>query len=60
MICPCGFVSDHLEVLYDIDVEAKKKANELGIALARTKSPNDDPAFLDALATVVERALSAR
>jgi ferrochelatase len=58
VICPCGFVSDHLEVLYDIDIEAKQLAAELGLPLARTRSPNDDPAFLDALATVVKRALA--
>lgn len=57
VVCPCGFVSDHLEVLYDVDIEAKKAANDLGIALARTASPNDDPMFLDALAAVVRRAL---
>lgn len=57
VVCPCGFVSDHLEVLYDVDIEAKKAANDLGIALTRTASPNDDPMFLDALAAVVRRAL---
>ncbi|HYN36594.1 MAG TPA: ferrochelatase [Actinomycetota bacterium] len=60
VVCPCGFVSDHLEVLYDVDIEAKKAANDLGIALARTASPNDDPMFLDALAAVVRRALTNR
>lgn len=60
VVCPCGFVSDHLEVLYDVDIEAKKAANDLGIALTRTASPNDDPMFLDALAAVVRRALTNR
>ena len=55
VVCPCGFVADHLEVLYDIDIEARELADKLGIALARTASPNDDPAFLDMLATVVRR-----
>ncbi|MDQ4145868.1 MAG: ferrochelatase, partial [Actinomycetota bacterium] len=58
VICPCGFVADHLEVLYDIDIEAQQKARELGIDLVRTASPNDDPLFLDTLATVARRALS--
>ena len=58
VVCPCGFVADHLEVLYDVDIEAKEVADDLGIALARTASPNDDPMFLDALATVVRRALA--
>ena len=57
VICPCGFVADHLEVLYDIDIEARKAAADLGIDLARTTSPNDDPAFLDTLASIVRRAL---
>jgi ferrochelatase len=57
VVCPCGFVSDHLEVLYDVDVECVQKASELGIELVRTESPNDDPEFLDVLATVVGREL---
>jgi protoporphyrin/coproporphyrin ferrochelatase len=59
VVCPSGFVSDHLEVLYDIDVEARQVAGELGIELVRTASPNDDPEFLDALASVVRRKLAA-
>ena len=55
LVCPAGFVSDHLEVLYDLDVEAKAVAEEVGLAFARTESLNDDPRFLDALAEVVRR-----
>jgi ferrochelatase len=51
--CPVGFVSDHLEVLYDIDIEAQDVAREVGLTLVRTESPNDDPAFLAALAAVI-------
>ncbi len=58
VVCPCGFVSDHLEVLYDVDVECVQAAEQLGMELVRTDSPNDDPAFLDVLATVVRRELS--
>lgn len=58
VVCPCGFVADHLEVLYDVDIEAQQAAQSLGIDLARTRSPNDDAAFLDALAGVVKRALA--
>jgi ferrochelatase len=58
VVCPCGFVSDHLEVLYDIDVEAKALAADLEIELVRTASPNDDPAFLDVLASVVGRTFA--
>ncbi|MGH2730391.1 MAG: ferrochelatase [Actinomycetota bacterium] len=57
VVCPCGFVSDHLEVLYDIDVEAREVAAGLGLELVRTELPNDDPAFLDTLCLVVRRAL---
>lgn len=56
VVCPCGFVSDHLEVLYDVDIEARALAVDLEIELQRTASPNTDPAFLDMLAFVVERA----
>ncbi len=57
VVCPCGFVSDHLEILYDIDVEAAGKAASMGLAFARTASPNTEPAFLDTLASVARTAL---
>jgi ferrochelatase len=53
VICPQGFVSDHLEVLYDVDIECQQLARELGIRLVRTKSLNADPLFVQALAEVV-------
>lgn len=59
VVCPCGFVADHLEVLYDLDIEAAEAARRKGIEFARTRSPNDDPAFLDAVAAVARRALAA-
>jgi ferrochelatase len=59
VVCPCGFVADHLEVLYDVDIEARRLADELELPFARTASPNNDPGFLDALAAVVSRALPA-
>jgi len=51
--CPIGFVSDHLEVLFDIDIQAQELAHELGLNLVRTVSLNDDPAFMAMLADVV-------
>jgi ferrochelatase len=55
--CPIGFVSDHLEVLFDIDIEAQGVADELGLNLVRTASLNADPEFISVLANlVVERA----
>jgi ferrochelatase len=49
-VCPQGFVSDHLEVLYDLDVEATQVAEEAGLAFARTRVLNDDPVVIGALA----------
>jgi ferrochelatase len=55
--CPIGFVSDHLEVLFDIDIEAQGVAHEIGLNVVRTESLNADPAFMAVLAKlVVERA----
>ena len=51
--CPCGFTADHLEVLYDVDIEAADAAEEAGIRLVRTESMNADPAFIRAVADVV-------
>jgi ferrochelatase len=59
LVAPVGFVSDHLEILWDLDVEAVDKAAELGLELARIESMNDDPAFIRALAGVVERTRAA-
>ena len=52
--CPIGFVADHLEVLFDIDIEAQGVADELGLNLVRTASLNADPAFTDVLANVIQ------
>jgi protoporphyrin/coproporphyrin ferrochelatase len=56
LVCPQGFVSDHLEVLYDLDVEASRVAGEVGLAFARTASINDHPVVVTALAERVRRA----
>lgn len=55
LLCPVGFVSDHLEVLYDVDIEAQELARELGIRLVRTYSLNADPAFIETLRDVVRQ-----
>jgi ferrochelatase len=57
VVCPAGFVADHLEILYDLDVEARNVANEAGIRLVRTEMPNADPEFVKLLATVVREHL---
>jgi protoporphyrin/coproporphyrin ferrochelatase len=58
LVCPVGFVSDHLEIRWDLDVEAATRARELGIELTRIEMPNDDPAFVDVLASVVRRQVA--
>jgi len=61
VVCPIGFVSDHLEVLYDIDVEAKGLADKLGMTLVRSASPNDEELFMRAIAAaVLEKAAEVR
>jgi protoporphyrin/coproporphyrin ferrochelatase len=55
LVCPIGFVSDHLEIRWDIDTEAQEKAAELGITLRRIEMPNADPAFVAVLKTLLER-----
>ena len=54
--CPIGFVSDHLEVLFDVDIEVQGVAKEIGLNLVRTRSLNDDPVFMSVLAHVVRDA----
>jgi ferrochelatase len=57
--CSAGFVADHLEVLYDLDIEAKEIAEEAGLAFVRTEMPNVDPAFIAVLADVVRSQVTA-
>ena len=58
LVCPIGFVADHLEILYDLDVEAQRFAAEKGIAIRRTASFNDRPDFIRALAAVTHDTLA--
>jgi ferrochelatase len=58
LICPVGFVADHLEIRWDLDHEAREKAAELGLHFDRIEMPNAHPAFVRALAGLVRRALS--
>lgn len=57
LVCPVGFVSDHLEIKWDIDVEAVDRARELGMRLSRVEMPNADSAFVGALAGIIGREL---
>jgi protoporphyrin/coproporphyrin ferrochelatase len=58
LVCSAGFVADHLEILYDLDVEAKAVAEGAGIRFVRTRMPNADPGYLDVLAEVVRNHLA--
>lgn len=57
LVCACGFVADHLEVLFDLDIEAKKHAESRGLVFDRIACVNDDPKVMAALARrVIEAA----
>jgi ferrochelatase len=58
VLCPVGFVADHLEIRWDLDVEAAERARELGLRLERVELPNADPAFVRVLAGLVRRAVA--
>lgn len=53
LVCAQGFTADHLEVLYDLDIEAAQVASSVGLAFGRTRSLNDDDTVMDALAALV-------
>jgi ferrochelatase len=59
VVCAAGFVADHLEILYDLDIEARRRAEKAGIRFERTEMPNADPGFCAALANVVREHLHA-
>ena len=58
LVCPVGFVADHLEIRWDIDAEAQARARELGLTLRRIDMPNSEPAFISVLAGIARRAAS--
>jgi protoporphyrin/coproporphyrin ferrochelatase len=58
LVCPVGFVADHLEIRWDLDHEAAAKAKELGVEFARIEMPNADPRFIQVLAGLVRKALA--
>ena len=58
VIRPVGFVADHLEVLYDIDIEAEGVARGVGIRIERARSMNTDPVFIAGLADIAAASLS--
>jgi ferrochelatase len=54
IVAPIGFVCDHVEVLYDLDMAAKRLAADLGVSLIRASCPNDHPTFIQMIADVIE------
>ena len=57
LVCPVGFVADHLEVLYDIDIEAQEKAKKTGMHLERTESLNADPLLAKMFAKLIHEKI---
>jgi len=57
LLVPIGFVSDHIEILYDIDIAFQQKAESLGMILKRTRSLNTSERFIETLASVVEESI---
>lgn len=55
VVVPLGFVCDHVEVLYDLDVEARAIAREVGVGFSRAKTVNDHPTFIRMMATLIRR-----
>ena len=60
VVVPLGFVSDHMEVVWDLDTEAKDTAAELGVGFRRTPTPGTDPRFVAGLVDIVEERLGRR
>jgi ferrochelatase len=60
VLCPIGFVADHIEVLYDLDREAAQVCRDVGLPMTRAAAVNDDPVFLDMMADVVLRTIRSR
>lgn len=53
VLCPVGFVCDHIEVLYDLDVEAAAVCRAIGLPMVRAQAVNDHPRFIDTMADSV-------
>jgi len=60
LVVPIGFVADHLEILFDIDVEAQEFARSNGLELKRTESLNSNPTFISALADIIQKRAERR
>lgn len=60
VVAPIGFVCDHVEVLYDLDIEARKIAEDLNVRFVRAICPNDHPAFVQMIADIIEAKIRAK
>ncbi len=60
LVAPIGFVADHVEILYDLDVECREIAGACGAHLERTESLNTSPTFIGALADIVRSTVESR
>jgi ferrochelatase len=58
VVCPIGFICDHIEVLWDLDHDAANVCREVGIHMARAQSANDDPLFIDMMTDVVLKTVA--
>jgi len=60
LVCSIGFIADHLEIIFDIDIEAKPEAEQIGVQLERTKTLNDSPYLARTLADIVQKRFDAQ
>ena len=60
MVAPIGFICDHVEVLYDLDVEAARVARQAGVAMERAATVGEHPRFIEMIAALIRERLSAR
>jgi ferrochelatase len=60
VLAPIGFISDHMEVLFDLDVEARETAERLGVTIARAGTAGTHPAFVSGLADLIVERMTAR
>ena len=60
IVVPIGFVTDHVEVVWDLDTEAKETADEKGLAFRRVATSGEDPRFVEALADLVQERLDVQ
>ena len=58
VLCPIGFICDHIEVLWDLDHDAANVCRDIGLTMVRAEAANDDPLFIDMMADLVKKAIA--